>query len=53
MFTAALMERTAFREMHLTGRTPRQTDPKSSATANVAAITTELLDNLQALAKAA
>lgn len=53
MFTAALMERTAFREMHLTGRTPRQADPKSSATANVAAITTELLGNLQALAKAA
>ena len=48
-----MMERAAFREMHLTGKTPRQTDPNSSATANIAAITNELLANLETLAKAA
>jgi chromosome partitioning protein len=53
IFRSTMMERAAFREMHLTGKTPRQTDPNSSATANVAAITNELLANLETLAKAA
>jgi chromosome partitioning protein len=53
IFRSAMMERAAFREMHLTGKTPRQSDPTSSATANIAAITNELLANLEQLAKAA
>jgi chromosome partitioning protein len=53
IFRSTMMERAAFREMHLTGKTPRQTDPNSSATANVAAITNGLLANLETLAKAA
>ncbi len=53
IFRSTLMERAAFREMHVTGKTPRQTDPKSSAATNVAAITNELLANLETLAKAA
>jgi chromosome partitioning protein len=53
IFRSTMMERAAFREMHLTGKTPRQTDPNSSATVNVAAITNELLANLETLAKAA
>ena len=53
IFRSTMMERAAFREMHLTGKTPRQTDPNSSATANIAAITNELLANLETLAKAA
>ena len=53
MFRSALMERVAFKEMHLTGKTPRQTDPKGSAAVNVTAITNELLENLEQLAKAA
>jgi chromosome partitioning protein len=53
IFRSTMMERAAFREMHLTGKTPRQTDPNSSATANIAAITNELMANLETLAKAA
>jgi chromosome partitioning protein len=53
MFTTALVERAAFRELHLTGQTPRQTDPKSAAAANVAAITQELLTRLAALQETA
>jgi chromosome partitioning protein len=53
IFRSTMMERAAFREMHLTGKTPRQSDPKSSAATNVAAITNELLTNLETLAKAA
>lgn len=53
VFTTALIERAAFRELHLTGQTPRQTDPKSAAAANVRAITQELLTRLAALQEAA
>ena len=53
VFSAALMERAAFRELHLTGRTPRQADPRSSAAVNVTAITGELLTNLERLTEAA
>jgi chromosome partitioning protein len=53
IFQSSLMERAAFRTIHLTGKTPRQTDPRSSATANVAAITNELLERLETLEKAA
>ena len=53
IFQSSLMERAAFRTIHLTGKTPRQTDPRSSAAANVAAITNELLERLETLEKAA
>lgn len=44
---AALMERAAFRAIHLTGQVPRQTEPGGPAAANVAAIGAELLEQLQ------
>lgn len=53
VFASALMERAIYRELHLTGRTPRQSDPQSSAAKNIAAITGELLARLEILAKAA
>jgi chromosome partitioning protein len=53
VFSAALMERAAFRELHLTGRAPRQADPRSNAAVNVTAITGELLTNLERLTEAA
>jgi chromosome partitioning protein len=53
VFRTALMERAAYRELHLTGQTPRQTDPKSAAAINVAAITAELLASLDRMASAA
>jgi chromosome partitioning protein len=46
LFRTALMERAAFREMHVTGKAPGQTDPKGAAAANVAAIAEELLVRL-------
>jgi chromosome partitioning protein len=53
VFKAALKERAAFRLPHMTGKTPRQVDPNSAATANVAEIAAELLGNLKTLAQAA
>ncbi len=53
IFSSALLERAAYRELHLTGKVPRETDPKGSATANVAAITEELLARLTGLQEAA
>jgi len=50
---AALMERAAFREIHITGTVPRQADPASAASANVATITGEILEHLKKLAEAA
>jgi chromosome partitioning protein len=49
----AIMERAAFREIHITGRVPRQIDPNGSAAANVAAVTAELLERISTLAEAA
>lgn len=46
LFRTALMERAAYREMHVTGKTPAQTDPTGAAAANVAAIAEELLARL-------
>lgn len=53
LLQASLMERAAYRELHLTGRPPRQVDPKSSAAVNVREITRELLTNLESMASAA
>jgi chromosome partitioning protein len=53
VFTTALLERAAFRELHLTGQTPRQTDPAGAAAANISAIAQELLARLESLQEAA
>ena len=53
VFASALMERTAYRELHMTGKTPRQTEPTGRAALNVSAIITELLANLEKLVRAA
>jgi chromosome partitioning protein len=53
VFSTALLERAAFRELHLTGKAPRQTDPKGAAAANISAITQELLARLERLKEAA
>jgi len=50
---SALMERAAFREMHITGKVPRQTDPKGGAAANVASVAVEVMGRLKQLAEAA
>jgi len=47
ILTTALMERAAFRAIHLTGRAPRQEDPAGPAAANVTALTREILSQLQ------
>lgn len=46
---SALMERAAFREIHITGQVPRQFDPASSAAANISAMTGEILNRLKNL----
>jgi chromosome partitioning protein len=53
VFRTALIERAAFRELHVTGTVPRQTDPQGSTAANVSAITQELLSRLAALQEVA
>jgi len=50
---AALMERAAFREMHISGEVPRQSEPGGAPAGNVAALTRELLDRLAVLSVAA
>jgi chromosome partitioning protein len=50
---SVLMERAAFREIHITGQVPRQIDPHSGPAANIAAVTAEVLDRLRGLAEAA
>jgi chromosome partitioning protein len=53
VFRAQQRELAAYREMHITGRVPREVDPNSVAAQNVSAITGELLSKLEALAAAA
>jgi len=50
---SALMERAAFREIHITGHVPRQVDPDSAAATNITAISSEVLERLKDLAEAA
>jgi len=50
---SALMERAAFRELHITGQVPRQADRGGAAAANVTALAAEVLGRLRALAEAA
>lgn len=42
----ALMERAAFRAIHLTGEVPRQTEPGGPAATNVSALAQEVLERL-------
>lgn len=42
-----LMERAAFKAIHLTGTVPRQTDPEGRAAQNVSALTHELLNHIK------
>jgi chromosome partitioning protein len=53
VFTIQQRELAAFREMHVTGRVPRQVDPRAAASQNVSMITNELLGKLEKLAVAA
>ena|ERR1700712_1454179 len=53
IFKTALMERAAFRDIHISGLVPRQKDPNGGPAKNVAAITAELLEALTRLREAA
>jgi chromosome partitioning protein len=50
---AALMERAAFREIHITGLVPRQIDPASGPALNITTLAAEVLERLKLLAEAA
>lgn len=47
-----LMERSAYREIHITGRVPRQADPQSAAAINVSALAAEVLAQIAKLKEA-
>lgn len=47
----ALMERAAFREIHITGTVPREVAPDGGAAANVAALAQEVLEHLRKLSE--
>jgi chromosome partitioning protein len=53
IFKSALMERAAYRDIHISGTVPRQKDPSSSPSANVAAVVAELLESISNLREAA
>jgi chromosome partitioning protein len=53
IFQSILMERAAFREIHITGLVPRQVDATSGPALNISAITAEVLDRLKRIAEAA
>jgi len=53
ILSAALMERAAYREMHITGIVPRQEAATNAAAQNVEAITNEVLAHLEKLSEAA
>ncbi len=53
IFRTALMERNAIRNIHMTGKVPRQANPKDKAAENVAQITDELLEQLELMAREA
>jgi chromosome partitioning protein len=50
---SVLMEPAAFREIHITGKVPRQTEPKGGPANNISALAAEVLDRLKSLAEAA
>jgi chromosome partitioning protein len=47
ILTSGLMERAGFREMHVTGKVPRQLDPKGSSASNVSHLTAEILKAME------
>jgi chromosome partitioning protein len=49
IFKTALMERAAYRDIHISGMVPRQKLPNGSPAANVAALTAELLESIAKL----
>jgi chromosome partitioning protein len=53
ILNSVLLERAAFREIHITGQVPRQTDPYGGPAANISALTVEVLDQLKQLAEVA
>jgi chromosome partitioning protein len=53
ILTSTLMERAAYREIHITGRVPSQDDQTSAASANINAVALELLAHLQKISEAA
>ena len=50
---SALMERSAFQAIHLSGRVPRQTEPHGAAAANITALSNEVMEWLKSEDKAA
>ena len=53
IFKTALMERAAFRDIHISGMVPRQKEPSGGPAGNVAALTGELLESIAQLKEAA
>ena len=53
VLATGLMDRAAFREMHITGQVPRQTEPTGSPAQNVAALTSAILATLTPVTEAA
>lgn len=53
IFQSGLLERNAFRSIHITGKVPRQSAPSSPAADNVDRITREVLGRLARLSEAA
>ncbi|MEI7668700.1 MAG: ParA family protein [Pseudomonadota bacterium] len=53
ILNSVLMERSAFREIHITGKVPRQLDPTSAATANISAMAEEVIKHLSKLTEIA
>jgi chromosome partitioning protein len=53
IFKTSLMERAAYRDIHISGMVPRQKDAKSGPAMNVAAVTAELLESIASLREAA
>ena len=49
----ALLERNAFRSIHITGKVPRQSNPKDKGVANIADITAEVIQRLERLSEGA
>jgi chromosome partitioning protein len=53
VLSLGLMDRVAFREMHITGQVPRQNDPTGSPAGNVTALTSAILAELTPVREAA
>jgi chromosome partitioning protein len=53
IFKSCLMERAAYRDIHISGMVPRQKDPRGGPAANVGALAAELLAFLEKLREAA